>query len=161
MLLYEFEGKKLFKSCGINIPESQLIESANEAITIKVPLVLKAQVLSGKRAQYGGIVKVVDQSKLKESALALFGSSVNGEKVEKILVEEEISKEDDEYYLSFSYSTETRGPVMSFGEGGTGAESHFAGASRDKGEYIHSVDILTGYQGENVPKELKDAAIKL
>ena len=161
MLLYEFEGKKLFKSCGIEVPNSQLIESPEQDFTIKVPLVLKAQVLSGKRAQSGGIVRVDDTGKLKEEVKKMFSSTVNGEKVEKILVEEEISKEDDEYYLSFSYSTETRGPVMSFGEGGTGAESHFAGASRDKGEYIHSVDILTGYQGENVPKELKDAAIKL
>src|SRR3989344_2511271 len=161
MLLYEFEGKKLFKSCGIEVPNSQLIESPEQDFTIKVPLVLKAQVLSGKRAQSGGIVRVDDTGKLKEEVKKMFSSTVNGEKVEKILVEQEISKEDDEYYLSFSYSTETRGPVMSFGEGGTGAESHFAGASRDKGEYIHSVDILTGYQGENVPKELKDAAIKL
>ena len=120
----------------VNIPSYQV--KIKDEITIKpslvlkAPLVLKAQTLSGKRAQGGGIVRVDDPGKLKEEVKKMFSSTVNGEKVEKILVEEEINKEDDEYYLSFSYSTESRGPVMSFGEGGTGVESHFAEASRDK-----------------------------
>ncbi len=48
MLLYEFEGKQLYKKCGIDIPESQLIGSSDDQIiSIKAPLVLKAQTLSG------------------------------------------------------------------------------------------------------------------
>src|SRR3990167_9932165 len=147
MLLYEFEGKKLFKSCGIEIPNSQLIEPPDEEIKIKAPLVLKAQVLSGKRADSGGIVVVDDESKLKVSVLALLGSSVNGEKVEKILVEEMVEI-DKEYYLSFSYSTESRGPVMSFGEGGTGAEG--------KGAKVTPVDPLERFKGEGLPEKLID-----
>lgn len=157
MLLYEFEGKQLFKNCGINIPESQLIgELDNQLITIKAPLVLKAQVLSGKRAENGGIVKVDSGQRAPEGEgdrlKQLFRKTVNGEKVEKVLVEEMVDY-DQEYYLSFSYSTETRGPVLTFGEGGTGAES--------KGARIYLVDILAGFNGENVPQELKDTARKL
>ena len=152
MLLYEFEGKKLFENCGIEIPKSQLLESVDEKIEIKAPCVLKAQVLSGKRAEGGGIVKVNSSELIENSVKELFEKTVNGEKVEKILVEEMVDI-DKEYYLSFSYSTETRGPVLTFGQGGTGAEG--------MGSKTYPVDILKGYQGENVLGELKETALKL
>ncbi len=151
MLLYEFEGKELFKNLGINVPQSQILKQVQDDVTIKPPLVLKAQVLSGKRAQAGGVVKVT-QGVILNAVKDLFQKIVNGEKVERVLVEEMVEIE-AEYYLSFSYSTETRGPVMTFGEGGTGAE--------EKGAQTYPMDILVGFKDENVPDELKDTAIKL
>lgn len=144
MLLYEHEGKTIFKTLGINVPESQLLESADQTVTLKPPLVLKAQVLSGNRAQAGGIVF--------DEATGLFGKIINGEKVEKVLVEQMVDIK-EEYYLSFSYSTETRSPILTFGRGGTGVEKI--------GAESFSIDILTGYLGENVPAEFKETAIKL
>ncbi len=158
MLLYEFEGKKLFKNCGINVPGSQLIDSPDQEITIKTPLVLKAQVLSGYRAGAGGIVKVDSEQILGDSLKKLFEKTINGEKVERILVEEAVEIE-KEYYLSFSYSTETRGSVVTFGEGGSRVGSHFDEASRNIA--VYPIDILKGYQGENVPAELVETAKKL
>jgi len=151
MLLFEFEGKKLFKNCGINVPESQLVGVSDE-IRINAPLVLKAQVLSGKRADSGGIVVVEKQQDLETKLQDLFGKTVNGEKVERVLVEEmvEVGKE---YYLSFSYSTETRGPVMTFGSGGTGAE--------EKGAKSTAVDPIKGFNGEGLPSELVEEGKKL
>ncbi len=153
MLLYEFEGKQLFKNCGIDVPNSQLIDTPKAEITIKPSLVLKAQVLSGKRKEAGGIVKVEKQVEIKEKLVEIFSRTVNGEKVERILIEEEISKEDEEYYLSFSYSTQTRGPVMTFGQGGTGAEG--------KGAETFAVDPITGFNGEHLPEKLIDTGKKL
>ena len=153
MLLYEFEGKQLFKNCGINVPASQLItDSGQVRMTVKPPLVLKAQTLSGKRAEGGGIVIVNSSESIVNSLKELFSKTVNGEKVDRVLVEEAVAIE-KEYYLSFSYSTETRGPVLTFGKGGTGVE--------DKGAESFSVDILKGYSGENVPEELAEVAKKL
>lgn len=143
MLLYEFEGKQLFKNCGIQIPKSQLIESESQRVNIKPPLVLKAQVLSGYRAGAGGIVKVDRRQVTGDSLKQLFRRIVNGEKVERVLVEEMVEY-DEEYYLSFSYSTETRGSVLTFGEGGTGIESKDAQNFSD-----------------NVPDGLQDTAKKL
>ena len=142
MLLYEFEGKKLFKICGIAVPKSQLIDSPEAEVTLKGPLIFKAQVLSGKRAEAGGISRENN----------LFGKVINGERVERVLVEEavEISKE---YYLSFSYSTEIRGPVMTFGEGGTGAEG--------KGARTIPVDPIEGFSGKGLPSELVEEGKKL
>ncbi len=172
MLLFEFEGKELFKNCGINVPQSQLIESTrpssgsrDSSLTLRMTggVVLKAQTLSGKRAEGGGIVRVDEIQDLRFKIQELFEKTVNNEKAEKILVEEmvDIGKE---YYLSFSYSTETRGPVMTFGEGGTGAES--------KGAKTYPVDVLSHLRGELkltsgehlggvIPEELKDTALKL
>ncbi len=156
MLLYEFEGLELFDKCGIKIPERQLVGSPDEldsslALRMTNGVVLKAQVLSGKRAEGGGIVKVT-QGVISSGVKDLFGKTINGEKVTRILVEE-MAEFDKEYYLSFSYDTQSRGAIMTFGEGGTGAE--------DKGAQSYPVDILAGYQGENLPEELKDTAIKL
>ncbi|OGE37557.1 hypothetical protein A3B45_00905 [Candidatus Daviesbacteria bacterium RIFCSPLOWO2_01_FULL_39_12] len=153
MLLFEFEGKTLFKKCGIQIPKSQLIEPESQRVTIKPPLVLKAQVLSGKRADAGGIIKVEEQVEIQGKLVEIFSKTINGEKVERVLVEEMVEIE-KEYYLSFSYSTEVRGPILTFTEnGGTGIE--------EKGAKSFPVDILKGFHGENVPEKLKDTALKL
>ncbi len=159
MLLYEFEGKKLFKSCGMKVPESQLIsESANQRISIKPPLVLKAQVLSGYRAGVGGIVLVREIKDLRLKIKELFQKTINNEKVEKILVEEAMDI-DKEYYLSFSYSTETRGSVVTFGEGGSRVGSHFDEASRNID--VYPIDMLQGFSGEHLPKEFVEVSKKL
>ncbi|MEK7617073.1 MAG: ATP citrate lyase citrate-binding domain-containing protein [Patescibacteria group bacterium] len=158
MLLYEFEGKKLFKSCGILVPKSQLLESQSQKsqrVIIKPPLVLKAQVLSGNRAEGGGIVVVKGKGgSVKGEVEKLFKQTVNGEKVEKILVEEVVDI-DKEYYLSFSYSTETRGPVMTFGEGGTGTEE-----KETKTEPVDMLDPL-GANLINLPGYLVETVKKL
>ena len=64
MILYEFEGKDLLSKAGITVPQSQLITSSDQPVTVSLPAVVKAQVLSGKRADVGGIVMVNTQSEL-------------------------------------------------------------------------------------------------
>lgn len=123
MILYEFEGKKLLSEAGIKIPPGQVLDSPDTGINIDLPIVLKAQVLSGKRADSGGIIKVESEKlKVKNLLEELFGKIINKEKVEKVLVEELIDVE-REYYLSISYDTDTRGPILTISEqGGTGVE---------------------------------------
>lgn len=148
MLLYEFEGKKIFANCGINIPKSQLITLSNGSPIesgMTAPVILKAQTLSGKRAEGGGIVKVKENGDLRFKIQELFKKTINGEKVEKILVEEMVTH-DEEYYLSFSYSTETRTPLMTFGKGGTGAE--------EKGAKSYQINILEGFEVEKFKDSL-------
>lgn len=127
MILYEFEGKKLLASYGIKIPKSQLIDSIaslqNDILNIKSPLVLKAQVLSGKRKKAGGIIIVDRVQGLGDSLKQLFGKTINNEKVEKVLVEELVEYEGPEYYVSITYDTDTRGLVLIVSKtGGTGVE---------------------------------------
>lgn len=126
MILYEFEGKELLNRAGINIPRGQLVESSEQEIALNSPLVLKAQVLSGKRADNGGIAFVEDDKELKKELQKLLGSTVNHEKVEKVLVEERIEI-NGEYYLSITYDTDIRSPVLTISEqGGSGIEKRTA-----------------------------------
>lgn len=133
MILYEFEGKELLKKAGVAVPKSIVIisneyEKSPEKILnqvqddVGIPCVLKAQVLSGKRADVGGIVMIDNDQETSYKIQELFGKTINGEKVEKVLVEEKVEIE-SEYYLSISYDTERRSPILSLSmEGGTGIE---------------------------------------
>lgn len=122
MILYEFEGKELLKAAGIAVPNSEILTSSKQKITLKPPLVLKAQVLSGKRAEAGGIIKVNKLGDLESKLKELFGKTVNKEKVAKVSAEKLIDF-DQEYYLSISYDTNIRGPVLTMSvQGGTGVE---------------------------------------
>ena len=163
MLLYEFEGKQLFKNIGINVPNSELVDKDSigrfAPSRMTFPVVLKAQVLSGKRADSGGIVVIKGKAEsIKGAVEKLFGKIVNGERVERVLVEEAVEIE-KEYYLSFSYSTETRGPVLTFGEGGTGAEEK--GAKTYPIDLTHLEGVKAHLRGGIIPEELVDTALKL
>jgi succinyl-CoA synthetase beta subunit len=126
MILYEFEGKKLLIDAGIAVPSSQLISSLDEEVSLQYPLVLKAQVLSGKRADAGGILFAENEEEYRNGIKRLLDSVINKEKVEQVLVEEKAEIE-KEYYVSISYNTETRGAVLTLSEsGGTGIEDREA-----------------------------------
>lgn len=135
MILYEFEGKKLLSQAGISVPASQLIVFPAHPITLHFPVVLKAQVLSGKRAGSGGILFADNPQEAESMLQELLGKTINQEQVSKVLVEERIEIE-NEYYLSLSYNTDTRGPVLTVSQsGGTGIEEREASS--------HQVNPLT------------------
>ncbi|MEK7551837.1 MAG: ATP citrate lyase citrate-binding domain-containing protein [Patescibacteria group bacterium] len=122
MILFEHEGKELLKSAGINIPRGELLKSEKDKISISFPLVLKAQVLSGKRALRGGIVMVENKDSLSNSLKKIFNLKTFGEPVQAVLAEEKIPYKKS-FYLSFSYDTNFRSAVLSWShEGGTGVE---------------------------------------
>lgn len=126
MILYEFEGKEILSKKGIKVPASELFTSPVEKTSLNLPVVLKAQVLSGKRADAGGIIIVDTQEDFKKSLKELFGKVVNKETVEKVLVEEKVLA-GEEYYISFSYDTDFRSPVVTISKsGGTGIEERGA-----------------------------------
>ena len=58
MRLYEYQGKELFAKVGVPIPEGKLAKSTQEVVEVAkgigYPIVLKSQVLSGKRGKAGG-----------------------------------------------------------------------------------------------------------
>lgn len=146
MILYEYEGKQLFSQSGIKIPNFQLISSPNEPLTISPPVVLKAQVLSGKRADVGGIIIANTEEEIKKGIKDLLGKVVNKEKVEKILLEEKISI-NSETYLSITYDTDFRGPVITISKmGGTGIE--------DRQAKSFPIDILNPDQSLEIVSKL-------
>ncbi|MFC1625558.1 ATP-grasp domain-containing protein [Patescibacteria group bacterium] len=126
MILYEFEGKKILSEGGIDIPKSQLISSPKQNINLKLPFILKAQVLTGKRKKAGGIIQINSNKDLKKKLSNIFALTIHGEKVSKVLVEEKIDIK-QEYYISISYDTDYRSPVIVFStNGGEGIEKRIS-----------------------------------
>lgn len=156
MILYEYEGKRLLAEAGVAVPRSELLESADQAVKLRFPLVLKTQVLSGKRAEAGGIVVVNKQSELEKSLGELFSKVVNQEKAEKVLAEEKQDFE-KEVYLSISYDTDTRSSVLAVSEqGGTGIE--------ERGVKMYPIDPVERRvkgEGESVKFENQELLKKL
>ncbi|MBI3290120.1 acetate--CoA ligase family protein [Candidatus Microgenomates bacterium] len=156
MILFEFEGKKLLDIAGIKTPNAQLIDSSDVKVKLKSPLVLKAQVLSGKRADAGGIIVVdeISSGQLADQISNLLRKEINGEKVEKVLVEEKVTFEEPEYYISVSYDS-SRGPILTVSSaGGTGIE--------DRPSKVYNVDPLKRTAPEcDLPEELVGKLINL
>ncbi|MEX2033284.1 MAG: ATP-grasp domain-containing protein [Candidatus Colwellbacteria bacterium] len=117
MKLDEFEGKRLFQKYGIPVPRGVLVQRPTQRINLKLPLALKALVLSGERKKGGGIIFAGSINGTRAGLRKLLNSKINGEKVEKVLVEERISPL-KEYYFGFSYDTESRGPVLTLSPNG-------------------------------------------
>ncbi|MBI4272562.1 hypothetical protein HY621_01785 [Candidatus Uhrbacteria bacterium] len=116
MILYEHEGKNLFRSYGIKTPQSVLVSAREELAHIVwdiFPCVLKVQVLKGKRGLHSGIFFAENTEDLSQKGEMLFAQPFQGEQVCAILVEEKISIL-AEWYLSMTYSTRYFSPVLLF-----------------------------------------------
>lgn len=129
MILKEFEGKKLLNDAGLLVPASVLVSKDDfdtglkTAQILKFPVVVKAQVFHGNRELLGLIHKVENSDELKELVAKLFNKLDRfGQPISHILIEEmvQFSKM---FYVSFSYSTKTRMPIIQFSpEGGVGMD---------------------------------------
>ena len=124
MKLREFEGKRLFEKYNIPIPKGILLKNPAGLLgDVSGPLVVKAQVRAGDRKAAGGIEFCSREEAFSGVVPAMFRKTVRDEAVQHVLVEERLQAE-DEYYLSFSYSTDERSPVLAFSaQGGSGIDS--------------------------------------
>ena len=123
MKLLEHQGKELFQKYGIAVPTSMLVENPAAEISLQFPVVLKSQVLSGDRKKKGGIKIVERKEDCSDKLAELFAKEIDGELPQKILVEEKVNFA-KEWYVSLSYDTDPRMPVLAVSEkGGAGIEA--------------------------------------
>ena len=112
--LYEYEAKKIASENNIPVPRGILASTPEEARRAAEELggrvVLKAQVLVGRRGLAGGIRKASTPDEAYMIAGELLGSSIRGERVEKLLVEELVCFE-RELYLSLTVDRSGRSYV--------------------------------------------------
>lgn len=117
MRLLEYQGKELFRRYGIAIPRGRLIEEKREIGRIFRDLdrgrgvVLKSQVLTGKRGQNGGILFAETPGRCAFLYDELINLTISGQPVRKILMEERIEG-DREFYLGITVDAEARGPLV-------------------------------------------------
>jgi len=112
--LYEYLGKKLFYRYDIPVPHGKLVESAEEAAEAAAELgevVIKSQVLTGKRGKAGGIAFASSSVEAENEAERIFKMALNGLPVEKLLVEEKLQI-DQELYLALTVDGTARCPVV-------------------------------------------------
>ncbi|MDP7116142.1 MAG: ATP citrate lyase citrate-binding domain-containing protein [Candidatus Woesearchaeota archaeon] len=119
MKLLEYRGKELFKKVGISLPDSVVVSADDYESKIKEFLgshkevLLKAQVIGGKRKKLGLIDEATDVDGALEKAKAIFAKEYNKLPIESILVEEKVNV-DDEYYFSIVYDSGSRKPMIMF-----------------------------------------------
>ena len=122
MNLYEFEGKEMFSKFGIAVPKSLLlrredsVEEKYNQLGLK-DVVLKAQVLSGKRGKNNGILFASNIEEVKNAVAKIFASNIAGQYVTAILIEEKLNIV-QEHYLSVTYDTNKKQPLLIYSQSG-------------------------------------------
>jgi len=114
MKLFEYMGKDLFREHGIPLPEGRVATTPEEvqgAAAEIGPVVIKSQVLAGKRGKAGGISFADTPEEAREEAERILQMEIGGYPVECVLVESKIQI-DREYYLSITIDGALRSPVV-------------------------------------------------
>jgi succinyl-CoA synthetase beta subunit len=101
MDLYEYQGKELLRSVGIEIPEGRVATSPARAAAAAADLgggvVVKAQVLTGGRGKAGGIKRAEEPEDAREAARHILGMNIGGLGVHRVLVEKAARMERELY----------------------------------------------------------------
>ena len=122
----EQAAKPLLSAAGVAVPRSRLARSAGEAQAAAAglggPVVIKAQVPTGKRGKAGGIKTADTAEEAAQAANAILGMDIAGHRVESVLVEERAAIA-AEYYAAVLNDAASKGPLVMFSsEGGMDVE---------------------------------------
>lgn len=146
MDLYEFQGKQLFRRYGIPVSEGRLATSPAEARAaaeeLGVPVVVKAQVLTGGRGKAGGIKLAETPAEAEARAGEILGLDIRGHTVDKVWIEH-ASEIEREYYLAITFDRSAKKPLFMFTTHGGVDIEEVAASSPDALVRLH-VDPLEG-----------------
>jgi succinyl-CoA synthetase beta subunit len=135
---------------GIAIPRGGLAKTPAEAAEIATrigPVVVKAQVPSGKRGKAGGIKLAATPDEAMIHAKAIIGMEIGGHKVEKVLIEEQMPIA-RELYAAVLNDPLSKGPLVMFStEGGMDIEE--VAATAPEKLRLRPVDIRRGFSRAN------------
>ncbi|WP_369041512.1 ADP-forming succinate--CoA ligase subunit beta [Staphylococcus warneri] len=179
MNIHEYQGKEIFRSMGVAVPEGRVAFTAEEAVEKAKELdsdvyVVKAQIHAGGRGKAGGVKIAKSLSEVETFANELLGKQLvthqtgpEGKEVKRLYIEQgcDIQKE---YYVGFVIDRATdKVTLMASEEGGTEIEE-VAAKTPEKifKETIDPVVGLSPYQARriafniNIPKESINKAAK-
>jgi len=138
----EYQGKELFRELDIpTTPRGEIATTVAaaeaSAASFGVPVMVKAQVLTGGRGKAGGVKYCNDPDEARARAADILGLDISGHTVEKVLVEP-ASDLDEEYYLSVLYDRTSKGyKIIACVEGGVEIEE----VNRTEPEKVIKEDI--------------------
>lgn len=126
MKLFEFEAKNILKDYGLPVPTGDIARNPDEAEAIAHrigrPVALKAQILVSSRGKSGGIKFANDATEARKVASHLFGSTIKGETVSSLLVEEKLEIT-AQFYASVAIDRQARTYIiLAAAEGGIDIE---------------------------------------
>ncbi|HWB72265.1 MAG TPA: ADP-forming succinate--CoA ligase subunit beta [Egibacteraceae bacterium] len=142
MDLMEYQGKELFRRYDVPTPPPGEVaavpeEAARLAERFAVPVMVKAQVLTGGRGKAGGVAFCQDPTEARASAERILGMDIRGHRVDKVLVEP-ASDIAEEYYLAVLHDRVGKGyKVVCSAEGGVDIEE----VNRRSPEKVVKVDV--------------------
>lgn len=122
MNLFEYEGKNLFEKHGIRVPRRALVRSLDDIETAYTAIgvadvVVKSQILAGKRGKSGGIKFCSTLEEVRIAVGSLLGTTLRGYEIKAVLIEEKLAIA-EEHYLSISYDTSVRAPLFVYSSAG-------------------------------------------
>ena len=129
MKLLEYKGKELLRKSGIKVPPSILTnnrsyinlsyhkEKYKNFFLENKDVVIKAQIISGKRSKNGLIDFSNDFKESLEKISQMYEREFNNKKINTLLIEKRLDIE-KEYFLSIFYDTETKSPKILFSKKG-------------------------------------------
>ena len=127
MRFFENVAKEIFNKEGIPILEGHVANYPEEAMTISsemgVPVVVKAQVLTGGRGKAGGVKFANNPGEALKVSEEILGMEIKGEKVKHLLIEEK-AEILNEFFVTVSVDRGARRPViLASNEGGVEIEN--------------------------------------
>ncbi|WP_210131532.1 ADP-forming succinate--CoA ligase subunit beta [Staphylococcus sp. GDK8D30P] len=179
MNIHEYQGKAIFRSMGVAVPEGRVAFTVEEAVEKAKELdsnvyVVKAQIHAGGRGNAGGVKIAKSLSEVETYAKELLGKTLvthqtgpEGKEIKRLYIEEgcDIQKE---YYVGFVIDRATdRVTLMASEEGGTEIEK--VAAETPEKIFKETIDPVVGlapYQARriafniNIPKESINKAAK-
>lgn len=112
---FEYMGKEIFADYGIPVPQGRMVttpEAAEQvAAEIGKSVVIKSQVLSGKRGKGGGIKFSDTPAGARTAAEEILAMTVQGHQVKCLLVEEKLRIE-HELYVAITIDGAAKAPVL-------------------------------------------------
>ncbi|ELK4080724.1 ADP-forming succinate--CoA ligase subunit beta [Staphylococcus pseudintermedius] len=179
MNIHEYQGKEIFRSMGVAVPEGRVAFSDEEAVEKAKELdtdvyVVKAQIHAGGRGKAGGVKIAKSLSEVEAYANELLGKVLvthqtgpEGKEVKRLYIEEGANIQ-KEYYVGFVIDRATdRVTLMASEEGGTEIEE--VAAKNPEKIFKETIDPVIGlapYQARriafniNIPKESINKAVK-
>jgi succinyl-CoA synthetase beta subunit len=159
MKLFEHEAKDIFRKYGMPTPPGGVAKTADEAkkraAEVGKPVVVKAQVLSGKRGKAGGVKFADTPDEAGKMAQEILSMRINDLPVESVLIEEKLDIQQEIYAGITIDRNERKYVVIGSAAGGMSIEE-LAEESPEKIIKKH-VDPNLGFS----PFEARDMAIAM
>ncbi len=126
MNIHEYQAKEFFSRFGLPVPGGAVATTPDEAVTLAqkfgLPVMVKAQVLTGGRGKAGGVKFCSTEEDVRRHAEAILGMDIKGHTVNRVLITGAVDIA-EEYYVGMLIDRNTKQVLlMASAEGGVEIE---------------------------------------